>query len=161
MVVKKVVILGLPRTGKSTFTKLLCGENPPVTYSPTIGLEIDSARISENLEIVTWDVGGLSQFQSLWHHFISGASVIFVMTDSTYENVIQTKKIISQLRKYTPKSKVICIANKQDLPGAMKKEEIEAILGVKVVDFVAVDRSQRAKGVFILKNALGEVERFS
>jgi len=151
--VKKVAIVGLPRTGKSTFTRLLCEGIPTSNYTPTVGLDIERAVIGD-VEIVAWDCAGEERFRVLWDHFLPGASVVLVFTDSTYKNVMETKELIAKLKKQNPTANYIIIANKQDMPGALKPEEIENILGIKTIPMIASDPSQRSKAYYILRESL-------
>ena len=146
--VKKVAFIGAPRVGKTTLIKLLIGENLPKKYQPTIGLDFGRIQLGQN-EFSLWDLAGQEQFAFLWEMFLKGTEIIFAVTDSTPKNVHLTKEIIEKTKNCG--QKLICIANKQDLPGAMKPEKIEKQLNVETYGVTAIDPQYRAMLEIILQ----------
>ncbi|TFH05527.1 MAG: GTP-binding protein, partial [Candidatus Thorarchaeota archaeon] len=116
----KVAILGFAGVGKTTTLHLLRGETLPLVHDPTIGVSIKKLpeEIS-NANIVLWDLAGQSRFSILWAKMIANAQVVIIVTDSTLENVLRSKKLVSLVKDEVPDAKVIGIANKQDLPTAL------------------------------------------
>jgi signal recognition particle receptor subunit beta len=53
--------------------------------------------------------------------------------------------------------KVIAVANKQDLPGSMRPESVQDLLGVPTVGMVAIDPKQRLNGYKIIVNGLRDI----
>ncbi|MEM2637265.1 MAG: ADP-ribosylation factor-like protein [Candidatus Korarchaeota archaeon] len=151
--VYKVSVIGLPQTGKTSIVKLLCEGKVTKEYSPTIGLEIDRAVVN-GVEIVAWDYGGKKQFQPLWKEFLAGTSIVMVVTDSTTQNVMETKKLIEELKKTLPHANIIVIANKQDLAGAIPAAQIENMVNVKTVGISAINQSCREKLLLCLREVL-------
>ncbi len=49
---------------------------------------------------------------------------------------------------------IIIIANKQDLPGAMKPESVQDLLGSPTYGMVAIDPKQRVNGYRMIINEL-------
>jgi len=96
---------------------------------------------------------GQDRFTPLWPMLLKGTNVILLVTDSTVENVIQTKRaFIKLIQKARPEAIVIGIANKQDLPKAMSAPLVKKVLGVdEVYSICAIDPSERKK----LKQIIG------
>lgn len=152
---EKVAFIGLPSVGKTSIITLL-SENRAVTkYDPTIGINFGSVTLGE-CEFSLFDIAGQERFKFLWDGFMRGSKVIFVVTDSTPKNVLNTRKIIDEFGN-KPNTLVLAIANKQDLPGAMKPSQVEGILNVKTYGMVAIDPSKRVGMCRILKKALEQL----
>ena len=108
-------------------------------YRPTMGLDFGSMKLGEH-EIKLWDIGGQTQFQPLWDSFLTGTYLTVIVTDSTPKNVLQSKQIVDMLaRKSTSNSRIIAIANKQDMDGHMKAKRVEDVLHVPTYPLVAIE----------------------
>lgn len=153
----KVAILGFAGVGKTTTLHLLRGETLPLVHDPTIGVSIKKLpeEIS-NANIVLWDLAGQSRFSILWAKMIANAQVVVIVTDSTLENVLRSKKLVSLVKDEVPDAKVIGIANKQDLPTALTPERVGQILGVATYELVAIDISYRDRLIQIIRRAILE-----
>lgn len=66
----KIAFIGYPKVGKSTLLKMVTGQRPPLDYKPTIGLDLGTVKMSENVNGVVWDIGGQKNFQPLWDSFL-------------------------------------------------------------------------------------------
>ena len=75
-----------------------------------------------------WDLGGQKRFKFMWQDFLRGAGLAVIVCDSTEKNVEKTKEIYNRFERSLG-TKIIAIANKQDLPGAMSAQEIQKKLG--------------------------------
>jgi small GTP-binding protein len=139
--VKKVSIIGLPSVGKSTLIKMLTGQNIPCDYVPTVGLDFGNIQIGD-AQISLWDLGGQDQFQWMWDNFLPGTSTILVVTDSTRVGVQKTKEFVNKYSNFKG-SKLIVIANKQDLPGALSPSEVESIVGAETHGLIAIDPTSK------------------
>ena len=153
----KVAILGFAGVGKTTTLHLLRGETLPLIHDPTIGVSIKKLPEEvENANIVLWDLAGQSRFSILWAKMIANAQVVVIVTDSTLENVLRSKKLVSLVKDEVPDAKVIGIANKQDLPTALTPERVGQILGVPTYELVAIDISYRDRLIQIIRRAILE-----
>ena len=126
----KICILGEGGVGKSSLVSLLQGrmDNPSTEGSePTIGLEIEDSKINGK-KCTIWDLGGQKRFKSMWNDFLKNSGLAVLVCDSTEENIQKTKQIYDRFANRIG-SKVIAIANKQDLPGAIGAEEVQKKLG--------------------------------
>ncbi|MGY5858788.1 MAG: ADP-ribosylation factor-like protein [Candidatus Thorarchaeota archaeon] len=153
----KVAILGFAGVGKTTTLHLLRGETLPLVHDPTIGVSIKKLpeEIS-NANIVLWDLAGQSRFSILWAKMIANAQVVIIVTDSTLENVLRSKKLVTLVRDEVPDAKVIGIANKQDLPTALTPERVGQILSIPTYELVAIDISYRDRLIQIIRRAILE-----
>jgi small GTP-binding protein len=153
----KVAILGFAGVGKTTTLHLLRGETLPLVHDPTIGVSIKKLPEEvENANIVLWDLAGQSRFSILWAKMIANAQVVIIVTDSTLENVLRSKKLVTLVKEEVPDAKVIGIANKQDLPTALTPERVGQILGIPTYELVAIDISYRDRLIQIIRRAILE-----
>ncbi|MBD3406473.1 MAG: GTP-binding protein [Candidatus Lokiarchaeota archaeon] len=153
----KVAILGFAGVGKTTTLHLLRGETLPLVHDPTIGVSIK--KLPEEVQsanIVLWDLAGQARFSILWSKMIANAQVVILVTDSTLENVLRSKKLVSLVKEEVPNAQVIGIANKQDLPTALTPERVGQILGVPTYELVAIDISYRERLVQLIRKAILE-----
>ncbi len=158
----KVAILGYAGVGKTTTLHLLRGETLPLIHDPTIGVSIKKLPEEvENANIVLWDLAGQSRFSILWAKMIANAQVVIIVTDSTLENVLRSKKLVSLVKEEVPDAKIIGIANKQDLPTALTAERVGQILGIPTYELVAIDISYRDRLIQIIRKAILEGKRES
>ncbi|MHA2405921.1 MAG: ADP-ribosylation factor-like protein [Candidatus Hermodarchaeia archaeon] len=152
----KVSLLGYGGVGKTTMLRLLDGGNIPQTYIPTIGIDIqkvEGARIG-TYELLVWDFAGQERFRKLWKMLFSRSRIVFLVTDSTLENVLQSKDILEFLRNQGLTSEVVVIANKQDLTGALQPSLVQRLLGVKTFGLTAIDPNDREKALDIIRLSL-------
>jgi small GTP-binding protein len=153
----KVAILGFAGVGKTTTLHLLRGETLPLIHDPTIGVSIKKLPEEvENANIVLWDLAGQSRFSILWAKMIANAQVVIIVTDSTLENVLRSKKLVTLVGEEVPDAKVIGIANKQDLPTALTPERVGQILNIPTYELVAIDISYRDRLIQIIRRAILE-----
>ncbi|NHI91588.1 MAG: GTP-binding protein [Candidatus Lokiarchaeota archaeon] len=155
MNVVKTALMGYPGVGKSTILKLLSGRSEQdlkKAYDPTIGVDFLAMDLWNGLKACLWDLGGQSQFRSLWDSFLPGTGLICLVTDSTPENVQKCKDIVRKYKNYNG-ARLIALANKQDLPNSMKPEEIEKELGIKTIGMVATNMQTRRTLFNILQKA--------
>ncbi len=152
---EKVAFIGLPAVGKTSIITLLSENRTVTNYEQTIGISFGFVTLGE-CEVSLFDIAGQDRFRFLWNGFMRGAKVIFVVTDSTPINVLNTRKIIEEFCN-KPNTIVLAIANKQDLPGAMKPSQVEDLLNVKTYGMVAIDPRKRTKMCHILREALEQI----
>ena len=113
--------------GKSSLLSLLQGKEVLKERDPTIGLEVDESVLNGR-KCSIWDLAGQERFKFMWQDFLRGAGLTVLVCDSTRDNVAQTKRIYDRFER-TLGTKIIAIANKQDLPGALSAREVQKKLG--------------------------------
>jgi len=124
---KKICFIGEQNVGKSSLLSLLQGREVQKERVPTVGLEVeDSVLNGKNCSI--WDLGGQKRFKFMWQDFLKGAGLAVIVCDSTEKNVNQTKEIYNRFER-TLGTKIIAIANKQDIPGRLSAQEVQKRLG--------------------------------
>ena len=91
--------------------------------------------------------------KKMWEHFMRGSELTVLVTDSSPANVILTKDIIERHLNNSA-AKIIAIANKHDLKGRMKPDEIEAALGVPTFGMVGIESTNEKKLKKIIEKSL-------
>ncbi len=90
----KISVIGMPAVGKTTLTKLIRGQIISGKYSPTIGFSLGSTNV-DGVTFKLWDFGGQKTFlKQHLERYVHGSDIIFVVTDSTPQNVIATKELL-------------------------------------------------------------------
>ena len=113
--------------GKSSLLSLLQGREVQEERVPTVGLEVEDSVLNGK-KCSIWDLGGQKRFKFMWQDFLKGAGLAVIVCDSTEKNVNQTKEIFDRFER-TLGTKIIAIANKQDLPGRLSAQEVQKRLG--------------------------------
>jgi small GTP-binding protein len=162
----KISIIGFGGVGKTSLLHLICGKDIDLEYIPTITADIASYNdesLGTKREVVFWDFAGQREFQTLWKSLLEGTDIALLVTDSTFENINSSKKIIHEiLNKFHKNTLVIGIANKQDLPNRLSPEFCQKILSdgdreIKVHGMVAINPNYREKILAILNDAIKKI----
>lgn len=124
---KKICFIGEQNVGKSSLLSLLQGREVQKERVPTVGLEVEDSVLNGK-KCSIWDLGGQKRFKFMWQDFLKGAGLAVIICDSTEKNVKQTKEIFNRFER-TLGTKIIAIANKQDLPGRLSAQEVQKRLG--------------------------------
>ena len=124
---KKICLIGEGNVGKSSLLSLLQGREVHKERIPTVGLEVEDSLLNgQNCSV--WDLGGQNRFKFMWQDFLRGAGLAVIVCDSTEKNVEKTKEIYDRFERSLG-TKIIAIANKQDLPGRLSAQEVQKRLG--------------------------------
>jgi len=115
--------------------------------------EVATIKIGK-LHFFLWDFAGQDQFDFLWEKFIRGSDAVLLMTDSTLENLEKSKFFFELVNKTIPYARLAVIANKQDLPEAMKITDIERLMGQNTYSMIAIDPNNRPKMIRIIADLL-------
>jgi small GTP-binding protein len=157
----KVTFIGAPAVGKTTMLRLLSKDMIGRFYFPTHGLDLKTIKL-DDYHIRIWDFGGQkSYFKTYSRDYLLGSDVIFVVTDSTPRNVLNTRELINYATHFIEKDcPIVAIANKQDLKknnGRMTPERVEDILHVKTYGLTAINPTERIKLMDIIRKELNQI----
>jgi small GTP-binding protein len=138
----KICFLGEGGVGKTSLVNLLQGKKIEKERNPTVGLEVDDS-ILNGKKCSIWDLGGQERFRFMWQDFLKGTGLAVLVTDSTEDNLKKTKEIYERFSRFIG-AKIIAIANKQDLPGALKADIVQSRLGgIKTYEMSAIKKELR------------------
>ncbi len=149
----KIALVGFSGVGKTTIKKLIKLDEIPLRHFPTIIGDIATIRIGE-LFFNLFDFAGQDQFKYLWKGLIKGSDAVLLVTDSTPENVENSKFFMELIQKEAPYARSAIIGNKQDLPEKMNIEDIEKTLGLKTYPMIANKPENRDEMISIIAEIL-------
>jgi len=134
----RILMIGLDAAGKTTILyKLKLGE--VVTTIPTIGFNVETVEY-KNISFTVWDVGGQDKIRPLWRHYYQNTQGVIFVVDSNDRDRIDDSKDYEhsakeELNRMLAEDEIrdavlLVFANKQDLPNAMKVQEVTERLGL-------------------------------
>lgn len=142
-------MLGLDSAGKTTLLyRLQIGE--VVATVPTIGFNAETVQY-KNLKFQAWDLGGQDKIRPYWRCYFENTSAIIFVIDSSDRDRLDISKaeLMTLLSEEELRGVPLLIfANKQDIEGALKPEEVGAKLGLAGVE---TNRSWSVRGSSALK----------
>lgn len=125
----KILMLGLDNAGKTTILYKL-KLNKIKTSAPTVGFNVETVTY-KNVKFNMWDVGGQERLRPLWrHYFPATTALIFVIDSQDKDRLNEAKEEFYSIvgEKEMEKVVLLVLANKQDLKGALKPQEISEFL---------------------------------
>ncbi|KAI8622087.1 ADP-ribosylation factor family-domain-containing protein [Chytriomyces sp. MP71] len=127
----RILILGIDGAGKTTILyRLQIGE--VVTTIPTIGFNVETVTF-KNIKFQVWDLGGQTSIRPYWRCYYQNTDAIIYVIDSTDRERLSISKdeLLAMLQEEELKTaKLMVLANKQDLAGAMSAAEVSEHLGL-------------------------------
>jgi small GTP-binding protein len=121
----RCLMLGLDAAGKTTVLyKLKLGEH--VTTIPTIGFNVETIEY-KGFNMNVWDVGGQDRIRALWrHYFHNTQGLIFVVDSNDIGRIDEARDELHKLLEEDELRDAVLLvyANKQDLPNAIKPQEL-------------------------------------
>ena len=157
----KISFVGAPAVGKTTMLKLLSENVLNRLYLPTHGFDLKTVKV-DDFTIRVWDFGGQSSyFKTYSGDHLIGSDILFVVTDSSPRNVLNSRDLINYAAQFVGKDcPIVAIANKQDLQkndGRMNPKRVEDILRVKTYGLTAINPSERTKLMNIIRKELNQI----
>eukprot|EP01112_Ceratiomyxa_fruticulosa_P021167 TRINITY_DN737_c0_g2_i1.p1 TRINITY_DN737_c0_g2~~TRINITY_DN737_c0_g2_i1.p1 ORF type:complete len:187 (-),score=54.05 TRINITY_DN737_c0_g2_i1:59-619(-) len=129
----KVLMLGLDNSGKTTALNSLM-KREGVETKKSVGYNVDEIKFKKHVFEV-YDVAGEEKVRQLWrHYFDNKQALIFVVDSSDRERIPEASRELSQLLSQPDLAHIplLVLANKKDLPGALKGDELSAALELKL-----------------------------
>ncbi len=124
----KITVLGFLGTGRTTLVNLIRAKNLPVTTSPD-GLEIMAQlRVGSHLYEL-WDYHAKSTQDYALKRLTKDADLVLMVVDSTPLVCEKSRFFVELVHAEAPGARLVIVANKQDLPGALSPVETKKILG--------------------------------
>lgn len=121
----RFLLLGLDNAGKTTILKHL-SEEETTNIQPTQGFNIKTlTRDGFNLKI--WDIGGQRTIRPYWRNYYERTdALIYVVDSADKKRVDEAASTLSELlaEEKLAGVTILVFANKQDLMGALKADEI-------------------------------------
>ena len=156
----KISLIGQPAVGKTTMLKLLSQNIIDRIYLPTHGLDLKTVKF-DNYILKVWDFGGQGAYFKCSRDHLLGSDLLFVVTDSSPRNVLNSRELINYATHFIGKDcPIVAIANKQDLvkkDGRMSPERVEDLLQVKTIGLTAIDPKERMRLVEIIRKELNHI----
>jgi small GTP-binding protein len=121
----RCLMLGLDAAGKTTVLyRLKIGE--VITTIPTIGFNVETIEY-KGFNMNVWDVGGQNRIRDLWRHYYHNTQgLIFVVDSNDVSRMDEAREVLQNLLEADELRDAVLLvyANKQDLPNAIKPQEL-------------------------------------
>lgn len=154
----KVIIIGDPTVGKTSFVHRYVNDSFRRDYKMTIGVDfaLKVIRWSEkcNIKLQLWDIAGQERFTSMTRVYYKDAHACIIMFDltqkTTFQNAVRWKKDLDTKCQLADGSLVPCLllANKCDL-GHREVEQDEVEEMCKEHDFLGWSETSVKDGTMI------------
>jgi len=147
----KVVLLGEPNTGKSTFIHFIKHNSFNDFTMPTIGVAFDILEIpfeGEKITLELWDTAGAETYQSISKLYYRETDFIFLCFDLSEKKTFERLQYwISEIKINCTNEKVIIyiLGNKADLTHEVPKQDISDLCDEHVNIFAYIETSSKQK----------------
>lgn len=140
---KRVVMVGLPGTGKTTILYKMKLDIVAET-TPTVGCNVEELSIKtihsgypSRKIMEVFDLSGQENYRVMWSRYFKGAhGIIIVLDSSDSESMATVKKILEDImsdENTNKDAKILVMANKNDMERAMTMSEISKKLSLDSV----------------------------
>ncbi|XP_064617792.1 uncharacterized protein LOC135482047 [Liolophura sinensis] len=152
----RILMVGLDSAGKTTILyKIKLDENDIETV-PTVGFNVETVTVCDNVTFTVWDVGGQEKLRRLWTMYFKGSDgIIFVVDSSDKDRLPAAREELKHMCKSQELKGVplMVIANKQDVKGALSSSKIADWLGLgKIKDrYWCVQKASATRGEGLLE----------
>ena len=99
---------------------------------PQIGFNVEHVKY-KNLDMTIWDVGGQDKIRPLWKHYYEKTDALIYVVDSNDASRLDEARdaLHKVMNEDAMRNAVLLVlANKQDLPRAVRADEIASRLGL-------------------------------
>ena len=121
----KLLMLGLDAAGKTTILyKLKLGEK--VMTIPTIGFNVEQIDY-DGFNMQIWDIGSQDKIRKLWKYYYNNSeALIFVVDSNDISRIDEAKEVLQATLEDDEmrNTALLVYANSQDLPDAIKQDEL-------------------------------------
>jgi ADP-ribosylation factor-like protein 4 len=132
-----LVMIGLDGAGKTTVLYRMKLDQYKSTV-PTIGFNCEMVKgtigRSAGLTFLVWDVGGQEKIRPFWRSYTRATDgIIFVLDSVDYDALDEARIELHRTLNYQDNSNIplLILANKQDLPKALREQDIIEVLGLR------------------------------
>ena len=155
----KVALMGSGYAGKSTLIKLLTDRTKKLetNYRPTPGMDCGTITLDDTTKVSLVEMGGQTHFEFMWPDLLRGSKLVVVVTESTPKAVLKTRQLLHKYKDQLQHVDLIAVANKQDIPGAMKPDSVQDLLGIPTYGMVAIDPKERLNGYKMIVSGLRDM----
>ncbi|MCS7145433.1 MAG: ADP-ribosylation factor-like protein [Nitrososphaerota archaeon] len=160
----KILVTGPFNSGKTTIVKTLCElsmtterpltreEERRVKSSTTVGMDFGVIDLGDGYYVRLFGTPGQRRFSFIWHILAKSMHGYILMVDSSDESsIIEAQDILAEFRSTYPSTPFIVAANKQDIEGALKPEDIRLAMSLRedVVVVPSVAKSHESAWVVL------------
>ncbi|ONM07572.1 ADP-ribosylation factor-like protein 2 [Zea mays] len=146
----RILMVGLDNSGKTTIVLKINGEDTSI-ISPTLGFNIKTIKYHK-YSLNIWDVGGQKTIRSYWRNYFEQTDGLVWVVDSSdirrlddcraeLHNLLKEERLVG--------ASLLVFANKQDIQGALKPDEIAKAdspsIFFQVLNLEVMDRSRHWK----------------
>lgn len=146
-------LVGYDGVGKTTIINLIRSKEIPIKPALQITGNIATLKIG-SLNFILRDFTGDQDVGFLWNNFIRGSDLILLVTNSSRDNVENSRFFAKKIEEEIPNALVTVLGNKQDLEDTLEPQEIEDILELKTHGLIAIDTVNRDKLIEIIMNTM-------
>lgn len=128
-------MVGLDNSGKTTIVLKINGEDTSV-INPTLGFNIKTIKY-QKYSLNIWDVGGQKTIRSYWRNYFEQTDgLVWVVDSSDVRRLDDCRSELENLLKEErlAGASLLVFANKQDIQGALKPEDIVKVLNLDSMD---------------------------
>eukprot|EP00245_Coleochaete_scutata_P007569 TRINITY_DN23023_c0_g1_i1.p1 TRINITY_DN23023_c0_g1~~TRINITY_DN23023_c0_g1_i1.p1 ORF type:complete len:186 (+),score=33.30 TRINITY_DN23023_c0_g1_i1:129-686(+) len=131
----RILMVGLDNAGKTTIVKRINGEDTS-TISPTLGFNIKTMQY-KNFRLNIWDVGGQKTLRSYWRNYYEQTDgLVWVVDSSDIRRLDDCRAELHALllEEKLAGSSLLIFANKQDMAGALRPQDIAEVLQLEAMN---------------------------